>query len=124
MVLLALSATVACGPEARACTEIGAANGVDVTVQGLQRVEDLVVEVCVAGECRTAPLFIDGPPSAFVDLPAVSSTKAIVVRVSVRDQSQRVVVPATEVRATPRKVQPNGPDCDPTAYQAAVTVTA
>jgi hypothetical protein len=122
--LVAVLATSACTVTGRACTDIGASNGVNVTVQGADQTQDLVAEVCVGADCATGTLFAGGTGGDFVDLPAVHSTSAVDVRVTVRSQSGVVVVPATTVRSTPRKVQPNGPGCEPTAFQAAVTVTA
>jgi hypothetical protein len=106
----------------RACTEIGAANGVSVSVDGVDRTLDLAVEACVDQACSTGTLFAGGTDAAFVDLSAVDSTAPVDITVTVRTQTGQVLVPATTVRSTPRKVQPNGPGCDPTAYQAAVTV--
>jgi hypothetical protein len=113
--------TTAC-EQPRACTEIGASNGVSVSVDGADRTQDLVVEACVDKACSTGTLFASDTGGAFVDLTAVDSTVPVDVTVTVRTQSGRVLVPATTVRSTPRRVQPNGPGCDPTAYQAAVTV--
>jgi hypothetical protein len=113
--------TTAC-EQPRACTEIGAANGVSVSVVGADRAQDLVVEACVETACSIGTLFADDTGGAFVDLTAIDSTDPVEVTVTVRTQSGQVLVPATKVRSTPRTVQPNGPGCDPTAYQAAVTV--
>ena len=113
--------TTAC-EQPRACTEIGATNGVSVSVDGADRTQDLVVEACVDKACSTGTLFASDTGGAFVDLAAVASTDPVDVTVTVSTQSGQVLVPATTVRSTPRRVQPNGPGCDPTAYQAAVTV--
>ena len=121
--VLLLATTSACTVPDKPCTEIGASNGVNVTVQGADRTQDLVVEACVDGDCATGTLYAGGTDGAFVDLAAVDSTSPVDVRVTVRSQAGAVVVGPTTVRSTPRTVQPNGPDCEPTAYQAAVTVT-
>ena len=113
--------TTAC-EQPRACTEIGASNGVNVSVDGADRTQDLAVEACVATACSTGTLFAGDTGGAFVDLVAISSTDPVDITVTVRTQAGVTVVPATTVRSTPTKVQPNGPGCDPTAYQAAVTV--
>jgi hypothetical protein len=113
--------TTAC-EQPRACTEIGATNGVSVSVDGADRTQDLVVEACVDRACGTGTLFASDTGGAFVDLAAVASTDPVDVTVTVSTQSGQVLVPATTVRSIPRTVQPNGPGCDPTAYQAAVTV--
>jgi hypothetical protein len=113
--------TSAC-EQPRACTEIGAANGVNVSVDGADRSQDLVVEACVETACSTGTLSADDTGGAFLDLAGIDSTDPVEVTVTVRTQTGQVLVPATKVRSTPRPVQPNGPGCDPTAYQAAVTV--
>ncbi len=113
--------TTAC-EQPRACTEIGATNGVSVSVDGADRTQDLVVQACVENTCSTGTLFSSDTAGAFVDLAAIDSTDPVDVTVTVRTQAGQVLVPATTVRSTPRTVQPNGPGCDPTAYQAAVTV--
>jgi hypothetical protein len=113
--------TTAC-EQPRACTEIGATNGVSVSVDGADRTQDLVVEACVDRACSTGTLFASDTGGAFVDLAVVASTDPVDVTVTVSTQSGQVLVPATTVRSIPRTVQPNGPGCDPTAYQAAVTV--
>ena len=122
LALVALSVVAGCVPEPRACTEIGASNGVAVTVLDLVRSEQLDVEVCLDGQCATAPVFADGPPEAFVDLPAVDSLAERTYRVTVRTQAGAVVVPTEEVLVGASRVQPNGEGCPPTAYQARVSV--
>ena len=117
----ALALTTAC-VQPRACTEIGASNGVNVTVNGADRTQDLVVEACVDTACSTGTLFAGDTDGAFVDLSAIDSADPLDVAVTVRTQAGEVLVPTTTIRSTPRTVQPNGPGCDPTAYQAAVTV--
>jgi hypothetical protein len=113
--------TTAC-EQPRACTEIGASNGVNVSVDGAERTQDLAVQACVDKACSTGTLFASDTGGAFVDLAAIDSTDPVDVTVTVRTLAGQVLVPATTVRSTPRTVQPNGPGCDPTAYQAAVTV--
>jgi hypothetical protein len=113
--------TTAC-EQPGACTDIGAANGVRVSVDGADRTQDLVVEVCVDKACSTGTLFAGDNEAAFVDLAAIDSTDPVDVVVTVRTQTGVLLVPGTTVRSAPRMVRPNGPGCDPTAYQAAVTV--
>ena len=122
VVLAGLVALTTACEQPRACTEIGATNGVSVSVDGADRTQDLVVEVCVDKACSTGTLFANDTGAAFVDLAAVDSTDPVDVTVTVRNPAGQVLVPVTTVRSTPRTVQPNGPGCDPTAYQAAVTV--
>ena len=120
--VLLLATTSACTVAAKACTEIGASSGVNVTVEGADRSQDLLVEACVGAACATGTLYADIGEGAFVDLPAVASTAPVAVTVTVRSQAGDVLVRPTTVRSTPVRVQPNGPGCDPVAYQAAVTV--
>jgi hypothetical protein len=122
LALVGLSGVAGCVQQPRACTEIGASNGVAVTVLDLVRSEQLDVEVCVDGQCVTAPMFPDGPPETFVDLPAVDSLAERTYRVTVRTPAGAVVVPTQDVTAAARRVQPNGEGCPPTAYQARVSV--
>jgi len=122
--VLLLATTSACTVAAKACTEIGASSGVNVTVRGVDRTQDLLVEVCVGADCATGPLYADVDGGAFVDLPAVASTAPVAVTVTVRSRAGDVLVRPTTIQSTPARVQPNGPGCDPVAYQAAVTVAA
>ena len=126
---LVLTST-ACVPPPRACTEIGATNGVRVTIAGFPRAfdaqagnDEISVRACVRGRCGTGAFMGAEEDSAWVDLPAISSTEPVDVTVTARDTAGAVFVPETTVRVTPRKVQPNGPGCEPTAFQAQVTVT-
>ena len=122
LALVALSGLAGCVQQPRACTEIGASNGVAVDVLDLVRSEQLDVEVCLEGQCVSAPLFVDGPPETFVELPAVDSVAELTYRVTVRTQAGAVVVPTQEVIAAASRVQPNGEGCPPTAYQARLSV--
>jgi hypothetical protein len=119
--------TAACVPPPKACTEIGATNGVRVTIAGFPRAfdaqaraDEISVRACVGATCGTGAFRGAEEDSAWVDLPAVGSTDPVV---TARDSAGAVFVPATTVRVVPRKVQPNGAGCEPTAFQAQVTVT-
>jgi hypothetical protein len=122
LALIALSGVAGCVQQPRACTEIGASNGVAVTAEGVNRQQQLVVEVCLEGQCVTAPMFVDGPPETFVELPAVSSVEERTYRVTLRAPDGAVVVPTQEVIAAATRVQPNGEGCPPVAHQARVSV--
>ena len=122
LALVALSGLAGCVQPPRACTEIGAANGVTVHVLDLVRSDQLDVEVCLDGQCVTAPMSADGPPETFVELPAVDSVAELTYRVTVRTPGGTVVVPTREITTAANRVQPNGEGCPPTAYQARVSV--
>jgi hypothetical protein len=123
-VLLTVVATLGASgcEQPRACTEIGASNGVNVSAPGLARPGQLEVEVCVVGQCATGPLFADGPAEAFVELAAVDSVETRTYRVTVRGADGAVVVPAQEHTVGARRVQPNGEGCPPVAHQASVSL--
>lgn len=121
--------TAACVPPPKACTEIGATNGVRVTIAGFPRAfdaragtDEISVRACLGATCGTGAFRGAEEDSAWVDLPAISADP-VDVTVTARDSAGSVFVPETTVRVTPRKVQPNGPGCEPTAFQAQVTVT-
>jgi hypothetical protein len=122
LALVAVCSLAGCVQQPRACTEIGAANGVAVEVVGLVRSEQLDVEVCLDGQCVAAPMFADGPPETFVELPGVDSVAERTYRVTVRTPEGTVVVPSQEVVVAASRVQPNGEGCPPTAYQARISV--
>lgn len=115
-----------CSQPQRACTEIGASNGAQVTVEGLGAVDELrevIVEVCLEGTCGSRQLQTCCADAVFVDLATIQSTDPVDLAVTVRTDDGTVLIDAPRVPATPRTVQPNGPGCPPTAYQAQVTVS-
>ena len=122
LTLVALLGASACEQQPRACTEIGASNGVNVSAPGLTRTGQLEVEVCVLGQCATGPLFVDGPAEAFVELAAVDSESPRTYRVTVRALNGTVAVPVQEHLVAARRVQPNGEGCPPVAYQASLSL--
>ena len=122
LTLVALFGASGCEQPPRACTEIGASNGVNVSAPGLTRTGQLEVEVCVEGQCAVGPLFVEGPAEAFVELAAVDSVEPRTYRVTVRAPDGTVAVPMQEHVATARRVQPNGEGCPPVAYQASVSL--
>ena len=115
----------ACSEPLRVCTEIGATNGVQVTVKGLGASDELrqvFVEVCLMGTCGIQQLQTCCSDSVFVDLATIRTTDPVDLAVTVRTDSGTVLVGAPRVPTTPRVVQPNGPGCEPTAYQAQATI--
>src|SRR3954449_9627603 len=103
-----------------ACTAVGAESGVSVAISGQGRAEPLRVTACVEGHCSdTSAQGADGP--IFIANSRVTSERPTRVTVTVRRQSGAVLVPVRETTVTPKRVQPNGPDCDPTAYVATVS---
>lgn len=121
LALVALFGASGCD-QPRACTEIGASNGINVSAPGLVRTEQLEVEVCVGGQCATGPLFVDGPAEAFIELAAVDSAEPRTYQVTVRMPGGPVVVPTQEHTVSARRVQPNGEGCPPVAHQASVSL--
>jgi len=109
------------GCSSTACTAIGAESGVSVDISGQGRGEPITATACVEGHCSdTSVQEADGP--IFIANSKVTSEEPTRVTVTVRRQSGAVLVPSRETTVTPKRVQPNGPDCDPTAYVATVSV--
>ncbi|MGA8979758.1 MAG: hypothetical protein WB473_11680 [Pedococcus sp.] len=124
--LTALLLVSGCSQPSRACTEIGASNGAHVTVEGLgasDELREVFVEVCVAGTCGSQQLQTCCSDSVFIDLVTMRSTDPVELAVTLRTGDGSVLIDAPRIPATPRTVQPNGPGCEPTAYQAQVTVS-
>lgn len=117
--LLALETLAGC--TSKSCTVIGAPSGVGVTILGLPRSAPLVVEVCVSTTCTTTTSAADSTAPVFVENAAVTSNGPTELTVAIRNQDGKTVVPVTHLVTHPRKHQPNGPDCEPTAYVADVT---
>ncbi|MBO1756761.1 hypothetical protein [Allobranchiibius sp. CTAmp26] len=123
---VALSLALAsCGPdEARYCTAMGADPGVSVSYTGFPNGTVLTAQVCVAAVCRSSqPLRLGSGTTAFVVTGELRTTAAQPIQVTVRDAAHRVVAQNDALIVRPERVQPNGPDCDPTVYDAAVTVS-
>lgn len=104
------------------CTLIGADPGVMVTLSGSGWDTPLTVQACVATTCGELPDVRDTKNAVFIRNTAVSSGRPTDVVVTVHAQDGAVTVPATRTSVTPTKLQPNGPECGPTVWIAALTI--
>jgi hypothetical protein len=145
-VLMVLSS---CTAPPLACTDIGAANGIGVTVVAelAPEIEGLTLTICRAGGCQEAPVELsagsvtvgetctgsapddvcsassapDGTTVGFVPVEDLAEES---VAVTARYRRSGRSVSEGPVELTARGVYPNGPDCGPGGYQAAVRLSA
>jgi hypothetical protein len=117
--LLAVQTLAGCS--SISCTTIGASSGVSVATPSLPRSAPLVIEVCVGTTCTTNTSVADVTMPLFVVNDALTSEEPTDLTVAIRSKDGKTLVPATHVVTHPVKHQPNGPDCQPTAYVVAVT---
>jgi hypothetical protein len=105
------------------CTVIGADSGVLVhlDLSAAARKQVTTVRVCVAAHCVGGDRV--GEDVWFAGVPSITDGDPIEASVDVRDAAGRELAGGSTT-ATPVKNQPNGPECEPTAWQASVTVTA
>jgi hypothetical protein len=126
LVLPILFMSSACGG---ACTEVGAASGVEVVVTGDAARADsdtrMDVTTCVRSHCPGAARnFSRGERATFfIEAPWVDSDEPVEVQVTVHEGT-RVVAGPTTFTVRPEVVQPNGPDCEPTEHVAKVEIPA
>lgn len=104
------------------CRLVGAESGVTVTVAGAPP-QPFTVEVCVADRCSSSPSLQSTTDPVFVQNAGLVSSRPTVIVVTVRASDNTIVIPAQRATVTPQKLQPNGPDCEPTVWVAEVTVT-
>ena len=114
------------GQEARhACSLVGADSGIRVVYERALRGHNgpLTVKACAGGECQTVDA-VDAPhqPLLVVGAHQVKDSTPVPLRVTVVDQAGREVFQG-HTQVTPHKVQPNGPDCSPTAWVGSVVAT-
>ena len=147
--LAGLAVAAACTAPPVACTDIGAPNGIGVTVvAGLApEVTGLTLTVCRGDRCQKVPVELspgsvtvgetcsgpapddvcsassapDGTAAGFAPLEDLAEGS---VMVSARYQRAGRAVRAAPVTVPARGVYPNGPDCGPAGFQAAVRLTA
>ena len=116
--LLLLSA---CGSTPKACSTVGVASGVQVDfsdIRGAHRSQGLDVTACVGNaRCQT----LRGARSP-VWAGVIPGADPVQVRVRIVTPGGRPLFRG-HTRVTPVKVQPNGPDCPPTAWLARVVAT-
>ena len=147
--IAALLVMSACATPSVACTDIGAANGIGVTVVAplASEVTGLTLTVCRADRCQevaadlspgsvtvgetcsgTAPDDVCSasatPDGTAVGFGLVADLAEGPVMVSARYQRSRRSVSTAPLTVTARGVYPNGPDCGAAGYQAAVRLTA
>src|SRR5580765_5305467 len=107
---------------AKSCTAVGAEDGVALTAVGYPADAALSVKVCRGTTCASTQLDLTQSDAGFVAL-RLTSTTAQALRVSVRTAAGPPVLEGAAISVVPVKIQPNGPDCDPTAYQAGIRVS-
>lgn len=115
------SVTTGCAPSD--CSDIGAESGLSVTLSGPEFSIGDIVKVCVANECAEAPV-VDTESPTFVANNKVDSQAEVAVVLSVSSPGRDPIVRPTEFRIRPKRLQPNGPGCDPVAYVGAVSTSA
>jgi hypothetical protein len=107
------------------CSLVGAESGIRVVYERALRGHPgrLTVKACAGGECQTVDA-VDAShqPLLIVGGHQVKDATPVPVRVTVVDQTGREVFQG-HTRVTPHKVQPNGPDCPPTAWVGSVVAT-
>jgi hypothetical protein len=138
-----------CSPTGVACTEIGAAPGVGVTVERAIAADVAAVQltVCWDGDCHdhkvqlspgsdtvdqgchgndpdtacSATAVPNGTKVGFAEVPGLP-TGTVMVGATVQRAGKQRVLPRIEVQAKP--TYPNGPQCGPQGTQAHVVVGA
>jgi hypothetical protein len=128
LVAIAAASVAAAGCSGqKACGAVGAYSGVVVTVpagtfsaDGTDASAPFTMQACAATACaqQSADQL---SRSTSVVLDAVHSGRRISVSVSIRSATGTSIASAT-TQVAPTKFQPNGPGCDPTVWQARVTV--
>ncbi|MER5494144.1 hypothetical protein [Streptomyces sp. NPDC002490] len=112
-------------PDDRACTEIGAESGVTLAWRPADfgDRDAATVRLCVWERCEEKPSGNPKEPEALLTIPVSEKIGGdhVAVRLTVTsrdDEDEGEVI--VKDRAIPRlaKYQPNGPDCEPTAWQA------
>jgi hypothetical protein len=107
----------------RACTDVGATSGVTFDLTRLLANESghVRVRACVDRTC-VQHLASSSKWNTFpVNDPALTSLQSVEVRVVVTDHGRSIFDSTGQAQL--HKLQPNGPDCPPTAFAAAVAVT-
>lgn len=121
--LMAIAGCGAFGDEGHACTAIGAESGVSVV---FDPEPGTVYRLCVGDVCaETEDTPVDMNEAMLrVRLPDSVGAEKVVVRLTGAPQYSRGIPNPRHVdvstRVTLRRTQPNGPGCEPVAYQAAL----
>ncbi|WP_432537801.1 hypothetical protein [Kineococcus arenarius] len=120
--LLVLTAATSC--TTRACTEIGAASGVQFDFSTLPAAgAPWQVTACVQDVCDTRTVQQADVPSLFVHDDALEEGAAVPARLRVVDAAGVTVVDDT-TSVTLSRYQPNGEGCEPIVWQAETIVGA
>lgn len=144
-----LTIASACTTPPVGCTDIGAPNGISVTVVAAlaPEVADLTLTVCRASRCQEVPVELfpgsitvgetcsgnapddtcsasSAPDGTATGFGAVADLAEESVVVTARYQVAGRSVRAAPVTVTTRGAYPNGPNCGPAGYQGAVRLTA
>lgn len=119
--MVSLSGCTALTPTA--CTAIGAESGITIALAGHKWAGSLTFEVCVGDLCSSSLPEESPIAELFVQNAGLISSQPTGVVVTVRDSGSAPVEPAQRTTVIPKKSQPNGPDCEPTVWQAAVAFT-
>lgn len=126
--LLAPLVLASCTPP-QACTEIGASNGVGVIVGKEVVAPTWKAQVCLGDHCALSETVVGeefaagGMDQTFVELEAIDSTEPVRIEARLLDGDGATLRGPVTVTVTPVVVQPNGPECPPTAYQAEVDLS-
>jgi hypothetical protein len=108
-----------------ACSLVGGSDGVEVRFDQvtLPRAAALVLRGCVDGRCHTAIYHGLNPDSVaqhglFVEVPHMPVDSSAEISIRLTANSHQLFAGSTTAHT--QKVQPNGPDCDPTVWHARV----
>jgi hypothetical protein len=121
--LALVAALTGCTATPHGCTAIGADPGVTVTLAGNGWTGPLTIEVCIAENCSSSAAITRTAEAVLVRNTGLTSTGPTEVVTTVRRQDGTLLAPATRFTVSPKEFQPNGPRCEPTVWDAAVTVT-
>lgn len=112
------------GCTGKACNDVGATSGVwfDVSQITANRTERVHVRACVGESCVARIASATRWNQFPVNDPAITGPGSVSVQLTITEVGGRSIFDeASEIQL--HILQPNGPDCPPTAYVAAVAVT-
>ena len=120
--ILAVCLFVGC--TGKACNDVGATSGVtfDVSQITADRTGHVHVRACVEGSCVTRIASATRWNQVPVNDPLIAGPGSVSVHLTITEPNGRSIFDeTTEIQL--HILQPNGPDCPPTAYVAAVAAT-
>lgn len=113
-----------CSPASVNCTDVGGVPGIQVgfdSVVTKHAGEHLRARACVGDHCEGAEVRGREPQrSMIIGRTALHDTNPVQVTLTITDARGQVVF-AGEATVTPRRVDPNGPHCEPHVLMGAVT---